>query len=168
MAVCRDGTTREQLQSLAPDFRSLKEACQCSGVFAIMVTAAGGPCVMLCALACQTNIWPSGDLVSPELMDGRSAASGQVDRSHILHQHVRQCMSWCMSCSSVRACILVIRKAGCLCAHVCLLLRPYRCYKDGRGSVYIVDARLFEQRQPILPTWRSHCLAFWLSPSLYT
>ncbi|EIE24803.1 Diaminopimelate epimerase-like protein [Coccomyxa subellipsoidea C-169] len=40
MAVCRDGTTREQLQSLAPDFRSLKEACQGSGVFAIMVTAA--------------------------------------------------------------------------------------------------------------------------------
>lgn len=41
MAVCRDGTTREQLESLAPDFPALKKCCQDSGIFAVMVTAAG-------------------------------------------------------------------------------------------------------------------------------
>ena len=49
MAVCRDGTTRKQLESLAPDIPALKKCCQDSGVAAVMVTAAGAavkPCPM--------------------------------------------------------------------------------------------------------------------------
>lgn len=55
MVVCREGTTQEQLESLAPDYRTLKERTLSCAVLGVLVTAVGRSSATSCSLCAAGN-----------------------------------------------------------------------------------------------------------------